>query len=106
MTRAAKKSSTNAITTHTPCPVVELSQKLLVLWDADDSSQREYYAMGGTASQLIREETMNQFSEWRNAIEKIISYTQAKGLEGALVQMALALDTLDDLLPMLKRVMS
>ena len=93
MRKAAKKYSAIAPTID---PVVELSKKLLVLWDADDGSQREYHDLE-TIPQHVKDDTLQQFGEWRDAIEKIISYTQPENLQGALVQMALACDTLDDL---------
>jgi hypothetical protein len=93
MPKAAKKYSTTAPAID---PVVELSKKLLVLWDADDGSQREYNDIE-TVPEHVKDDTLEQFGEWRDAIEKIISYTQPANLQGALVQMALACDTLNDL---------
>jgi hypothetical protein len=69
---------------------------LLALWDADDGSQREY-SEADSVVEDIKDETLEQFGEWRAAVEKIISYTQAQSIEGALVQLAIALDTLDDI---------
>jgi hypothetical protein len=93
MAKANKKSST---TTPAIDPVVDLSKKLLALWDADDGSQREY-SEADSVVEDIKDETLEQFGEWRAAVEKIISYTQAQSIEGALVQLAIALDTLDDI---------
>lgn len=76
-------------------PVVDLATQLLVLWDADDASQHEYYG-SDTVSENIKDDTMHQFGEWRDAVETIISFTQAKNLQGALVQLALACDAAHD----------
>jgi hypothetical protein len=92
MPKAAKKYSAIAPTID---PVVELSKKLLVLWDADDGSEREYSEANEAGH--IREDTLHQFRDWRNAVETMISFTPARGIDGALVQLALALDTIDDL---------
>lgn len=59
--------------------------------------------MGEMASRSLEDDGLNQFSEWREGVEAIISFTPAKGLEGALVQLALALNVLDDVLQELKQ---
>jgi hypothetical protein len=80
--------------TPTPAadPVVELSRQLLVIWDADASSQEDL--KGNT---LARDDACRQFSDWRTAVETIISFTPARGIEGALVQLTLALDAVADI---------
>jgi hypothetical protein len=83
------------------CPVVALTQKLLFIWDADNGSQREYLELEHVPEQT-KEETLHQFGEWREAIEKIIAFTEPRNLEGALVQIALARDTLRDVDSFLK----
>jgi hypothetical protein len=60
-------------------PVVGLSKSLLTLWNADDGFQAE--SKHGSASQ-IRGDTISQLSEWRNAVETMISVTQARNVEG------------------------
>jgi hypothetical protein len=50
----------------TSCPVVELSKKLLVLWDADDGSQHEYHDLE-TIPQHVEDDTLQQFGEWRTS---------------------------------------
>jgi hypothetical protein len=50
-------------------PVVELSKKLLVLWDADDGSQREYIDLK-TVPEHVKDDTLHQFGEWRNGWSK------------------------------------
>lgn len=96
-----KRAVTNAKRPAKPQldPVVELSKQLLRLWDADDGSQLEYSNAGETVDRSESDSTLKQFRDWRDAVEKIVSYTQATGIEGALVQLALALDTLRDILP-------
>jgi hypothetical protein len=86
MPKAAKKNSTTAAPASDP--VVELSKKLLALWDADDGSQREYFDLK-TVAEHVKDDTLHQFGEWRNAVEQMIRYTEPKSLQGALVQMAL-----------------
>lgn len=67
--------------TTTGDPVVELARELLRLWDADDSAQRE---LDSAASASVKVDTQVEFGEWRDAIETIISFSQAASLEGAL----------------------
>ena len=99
MAKATRKSSTNAITAHPACPVVDLSQKLMDLWDADDASQREYGK--DKALQLVGDAVKEQIDDWRSALVSIISFTEAKSPAGAMVQMALALDEMDSMLELL-----
>ncbi|UPT92151.1 hypothetical protein HAP41_0000048690 (plasmid) [Bradyrhizobium barranii subsp. apii] len=75
-------------------PVVELSRHLLVLVDADDGAELEYRdkSMEDPSRNAAR-----QFGEWRTAVERMISFSEASSLDGALVQLALALDMLDDI---------
>lgn len=77
-------------------PVVELSRELLRLWDADEAAQREF-SLHRKASGHARVNTQGEFGEWRDAVETIIGFSQATSLEGALVQLALALDTIRDI---------
>jgi hypothetical protein len=90
MAKATKKSSTNAITAHPACPVVDLSRHLMDLWDAADASEREFNK--DKALDLIGESVKEQIDDWQSALVSIISFTEAKSPAGALVQMALALD--------------
>jgi hypothetical protein len=96
MAKATKKSSTNAITAHPACPVVDLSRHLMDLWDAADASEREFNK--DKALDLIGESVKEQIDDWQSALVSTISFTEAKSPAGALVQMALALDELDSLL--------
>jgi hypothetical protein len=97
-TRAAK-GGTNTVTTH-PDPVVNLSDHLFDLWNADDASQVEYYSSSETALKQVGRDIQQQFGDWQEAVATIISYSQATSPAGALVQLALALalDELDSLL--------
>jgi hypothetical protein len=95
-TRAAK-GGTNTVTIH-PDPVVNLSEQLFALWNADDASQLEYYSSNETGLKDPGREIQQQFGDWRQAVATIISYTSATTPAGALVQLALALDELDSLL--------
>jgi hypothetical protein len=83
MAKAAKKSITNIIASHPTCPVVDLSQQLADLFDAEEGCG---YA-----------DIESQIAAWRTAVAELISFTQAKSAAGALVQMALALSELDTL---------
>jgi hypothetical protein len=91
---AATKGGTSTVTTH-PDPVVDLSRHLLDLWDADDASQVEHHH---SSNDVVGRDIQQQFGDWQEAVAKIISFTQATSLAGALVQMALAVDELDSLL--------
>ena len=82
MAKATRKSSTNAITAHPACPVVDLSQQLMDLWDADDASQREYGK--DKALQLVGDAVKEQIDDWRSALVSIISFTEAKSPAGAM----------------------
>jgi hypothetical protein len=62
MPKATKKSSTNAITAHPACPVVDLSQQLMDLWDADDASQREFNK--DKALQMVGDSVTEQIDDW------------------------------------------
>jgi len=64
-------------------PVVELSRELLRIWDADDGAQREFYQRDKVSAR-VSEDTQREFGEWRDAVETIISFSQAASLEGAL----------------------
>ena len=93
-TRAAK-GGTNTVTTH-PDPVVNLSDQLFALWNADDASQIEYSSE--PAWERAGSDIQQQFGDWQQAVATIISYTHATSPAGALVQLALALDELDSML--------
>jgi hypothetical protein len=62
------------------------------LWDAYNSSEQEYRAEDGnkSAGDFVR----RQIAEWQSALVRVISFTEANGAAGALVQIALALDEL------------
>lgn len=79
------------------CAVVDLARQLLVLWDGDNGSQSEFSRLGDKIHESEKDQTMYLFRDWRNAVEELVSFTAAKGINGALVQLALSLDTLDDL---------
>jgi hypothetical protein len=96
-TRAAK-GGTNTVTTH-PDPVVNLSDQLFALWNADDASQIEYSSE--PAWERAGSDIQQQFGDWQAAVATLISYTPATSLAGAAVQMAIALDALDSLLSMI-----
>jgi hypothetical protein len=91
----ATKGGTNTVTAP-PDPVVNLSDQLFDLWNADDASQIEYYQE--PALKTVGSEIQQQFGDWQEAVATIISYSQATSPAGALVQLALALDELDSLL--------
>ena len=93
-TKAAAAPQEGHSQTTTGGPVVELSRELLRLWDADDSAQRE---LDSAASASVKVDTQVEFGEWRDAVETIIGFSQAASLEGALIQLALALDTIRDI---------
>ena len=95
-TRAAK-GDTNTVTAP-PDPVVNLSDHLFDLWNADDASQVQYHSSNETALKDTDREIQEQFGDWQQAVATIISYTHATSPAGALVQLALALDELDSLL--------
>ncbi len=95
-TKAAAAPQEGHSQTTTGDPVVELARELLRLWDADDSAQREF-SLHDKASASVKVDTQVEFGEWRDAIETIISFSQAASLEGALIQLALALDTIRDI---------
>ena len=82
MPKAAKTNITNP-PKRSSDPVVDLARKLLMLWDADDASQVEH--IKHNIGREIRDETLHQFRIWREAVETIISFTQAESHEGALV---------------------
>lgn len=98
-TMASKQNSPRRLSPapRTPSgdPVVDLTTRLLTLWDADGGAQTEYYENRGVP-EGVQDDTMHSFSEWRDAIETIISFTQANNLQGALVQLALACDAARD----------
>ena len=89
------KGGTNTVTTH-PDPVVNLSDQLFALWNADDASQIEYSSE--PAWERAGSDIEQQFGDWQAAVATLISYTQATSPAGALVQLALALDELDSML--------
>jgi hypothetical protein len=89
---ATKGGITSTVTSH-PDPVVDLSRHLLDLWDADDASQVEHY---NSSNVVVGRDIQRQFGEWQDAVAKIISFTQATSLAGALMQ--LSVDELDSLL--------
>jgi|tagenome__1003787_1003787.scaffolds.fasta_scaffold19724978_1 hypothetical protein len=47
-------------------------------------------------------EAMARLSEWRRATERLVSFAQANNLDGSVVQMALALDEVNDLSSLLR----
>jgi hypothetical protein len=73
------------------CPVVDLAQQLADLRDAHEGVEND------KSHRSTRDEIMGQMNSWRYGLAEIISFTQAKGLAGALVQMALAIDELETL---------
>lgn len=80
-------------------PVSLLAEQLLALWDADDASSREQFALGDTErkmSETSANRTSHQISEWREAIELLISFSPATNLHEALIQLALASDAARD----------
>ena len=89
-------TSANSVTTH-PDPVVNLSDQLFALWNADDASQIEYHDKGPSPHE-VGSEVQRRFGNWQRAVATIISFTPATTLAGAAVQMAIALDALDSLL--------
>jgi hypothetical protein len=72
-------------------PIVDLAGQLLLLWNADDGAERENDAL-----EYVKRNCSNQFAEWRGSLETVASFTRAESLQGALVQMALALDAIED----------
>lgn len=89
------KAARNIAPAPTVDPIVHLAKDLLVLWDADDGSEHEYFELG-TVAEHVRYDTSQQLAEWRDAVEKIITYTKPKTLQSALIQLGLACDTLSD----------
>jgi hypothetical protein len=75
-------------------PVVELSRTLLTLWNALDGAEKEF--QGDAVRQHVADDARTQLSEWKNAVETEISFTKARTAQGALVQLTLALDAVDD----------
>jgi hypothetical protein len=73
-------------------PVVELAKKLMNAWDADYCADSKY-----PESELLEKEAAAQLREWRGALETVITYAQPATFQGALVQMALGLDTLSQM---------
>jgi hypothetical protein len=100
MAKATKKSSTNIVTAHPiGCPVVDLAQQLADIWEADEGCEHNYIMdEPKRLSYSTGSEIMWQLSDWRHGIIEIISFTRAKGLAGALVQMSLAVDELETML--------
>ena len=98
MAKATKKSSTPQLiaTAHPVCPVVDLARQLADLWDADEGCEHAYLdKKPHKLSCSTGDEIMQQMNSWRSGLAKIVSFTQAKSLAGALVQMALAADELE-----------
>jgi len=81
MTKAKSVHSTpRTNTSPAPAePVIEMAKELR-LWDADEGSQSEI-------PQAYADTCRNRafkLGDWREAIEKMISFTQADGLDAAL----------------------
>jgi hypothetical protein len=78
--------------------VVELARQLTDLWDADEGCENAYLdKKPHKLTHSTGEEIRNEIGSWRSGLVEILSFTQAKGLAGALVQMALAVDELETL---------
>jgi hypothetical protein len=75
-------------------PVVELAKKLMNAWDADNCADAKYPEAEPAAARLEKEASA-QLREWRSALETLISYSDPASFQGALVQMALGLETLN-----------
>jgi hypothetical protein len=94
---AATKGGTNTGVVN-PDPVVKLSEQLLALWNADDTSQIQHNDVDSPSQRINGIEIQQQLSDWQRAVATIISFTPATSPAGAVVQMALALDELDSML--------
>ena len=90
MARAAPKHITTAPTVD---PVVGLSREILRIWDAESGAEQAF--RGDPSKSMDKADIAAQLGEFRDALETLISFSSASGLEGALVQLALALDTLN-----------
>ena len=60
------------------------------MWNADNASQMDAF------DRDTGDEIAKQFSEWQQSLVKLISFTAAGSAAGALVQLALAVEVLDD----------
>jgi hypothetical protein len=72
-------------TTNTPDPVMQLAGWLNELHDA----------AGARPPSVDDADDILQLGEWTESVERLISYAVAESLEGALVQLALALESID-----------
>ena len=77
-------------------PVVELAKKLMAVWDPDNCADEKYPEQEPAAARLEKEASA-QLREWRSALETLISYSDPASFQGALVQMALGIETLNEM---------
>jgi len=92
MVNAKSKALLPAVTPD--CPAVVLARNLLFLWEADEGAQIEFSDRNDS---YPGSDTSQQINDWMKALVAVISFTRAKSLDGALVQISLALETFDDI---------
>jgi len=93
MSQADSQNTTNT----TDDPVVELAVQLLRLWDANDGCDVEYSRQQPPRYAEIHESNMRRLDEWREAVATSISFSRAKSINGALAQMAVAMERIGDI---------
>jgi len=76
-------------------PVVDLAKKLMSAWDADNCADSKYPE--SEFGPRLEKEASAQLREWRGALETVIAYTEPATFQGALVHMALGLETLNQM---------
>jgi hypothetical protein len=96
MPKATSKAIT--ITASAGDPVVDLSHRLLELWDAADGAEISRKNMESEAEKRDTAEILSHFDDWRGAVETMVSYARATTTAGALVQLILALQEVDEVL--------
>ncbi|WP_439925319.1 hypothetical protein [Nitrobacter sp. JJSN] len=81
-------------------PVVERGRFLRDLWDAHDAVESEAFAARRNDDPSLgiqRDEQAHQILDWKDLVEAEISFLVANSLRGALIQLALMQDAMNDL---------
>lgn len=99
MPKAAKTHITKPVSESND-PVVIRARTLGELWDAHDGAESEAFAAkqnGDTSLNTVINEQTDQILQWKDTVENEISFLLATSLQGAIVQLAILQDTLNDI---------
>lgn len=96
---AAKSHTTKPVSKSTD-PVVLRALTLRELWDVHEGAENEAFAArekGDISMGTVRDEQAEQILQWKDIVENEISFLLATSLQGAIIQLAIMQDTLNDL---------